>query len=353
MGLVIKGLVLAIFAVVATAFFNPIYFLRIPKVGFMFYALSGGPVPPYFDYTMFRNDSWLLDGDVVVAAGTKCGTNWLMTMVHELRTWNLPEERDFEDIFDVVPWAEFAQYPGITANQRIALWNKRGRWNSTKFPFRVFKSHMTPKPVSESSKSSNFQCLDVAGRPKVKYIAMTRDGRDVINSLESFLRAHSDEFRSMWGGFPPPLESIDTAYKFAIPDENVPILTYLNEWWPYRKHPNVLLLHYSDVYQDVPGSLRQIADFIGMKGITDEAFREIQHRVSIEYMKPRDGKYHMIYGKNLDKTVMTPKGGLIRKGGLGKRKTISEDQERAFREHMSNLLSHDDELMKWYSDRLK
>jgi len=335
--------------------FYPTLFFKIPEVGFIPYAMSGGPIPPYFDFTMFEDDSWLNDGDVVVAVGTKCGTNWMMTMVHELRTWNQPELKDFEDIFDVVPWAEFPQHPGIIGNAkaRIELWDKRGQWNKTEYPFRVFKSHMTPKPMN-GPKNSHFQCLDVVGRPKVKYIAMTRDGRDVMKSLEKFLRIHTKEFRTMWGGFPPPLENMEAAFDFCMPTENIPVLGYIKEWWPYRNHPNVLLLHYGDVHKDIPGTLRKVAEFIGLKHIPAKAFKEIEKRVSIEFMRARDKRYLMRFGHNLDKTIMSDKGGLIRTGGIGTAKDgLNEELDKRFEEHMQKHIGDDSELMKWYKDRMK
>ena len=60
-----------------------------------------------------RNCPWLTEGDVIADCCTKCGTNWLMTIVHELQTWNEPNLRDFNDILEIPPWLELIQYPGI------------------------------------------------------------------------------------------------------------------------------------------------------------------------------------------------------------------------------------------------
>mmetsp|Transcript_24322 Transcript_24322/g.29691 ORF Transcript_24322/g.29691 Transcript_24322/m.29691 type:complete len:280 (-) Transcript_24322:87-926(-) len=278
----------------------------------------------------------------------------MMTMVHELRTWNQPELKDFEDVLDIMPWAEFPQHPGIIGNSkgRIELWNKRGKWNRKEYPFRVFKSHMTPKPI-DGKATSPFQCLDVAGRSKVKYIAMTRDGRDVIKSLEKFLNVHSKEFRNMWGGFPPPLESMEAAFDFSMPTENVPVLDYIKEWWPYRNHPNVLLLHYGEVYKDVPGTLRKLAEFLGLNDISEEDFTEIEKRVSIDFMKSRQDRYLCRFGHDNDKTVFSAKAGIIRKGGVGtSKKHLNEELNQRFEKHLKEKLGDDPELMKWYKERM-
>mmetsp|Transcript_17105 Transcript_17105/g.22378 ORF Transcript_17105/g.22378 Transcript_17105/m.22378 type:complete len:354 (+) Transcript_17105:186-1247(+) len=353
MGILGRAFIVAAVAVLATALFKPVLFFHIPEFGFIPYVMAGGFLPPYMDHTMFDDDSWLKKGDVVVSVGAKCGTNWMMTMVHELRTWNIPEEKDFEDIFDVVPWAEFSQYPGITKEERVNLWNKRERWNSSKFPFRVFKSHMTPIPALKSDRKSRLQCLDIEGRSDVKFIAMTRDGRDVAKSLQKFFLAHSQEFRNLWGGFPPPLNSLDEAFDFVIPNENIAVLEYVKEWWPFRHHPNVLLLHYADVLDDVPGTLRKLAKFIGLQGITEEAYREIEQRVSIEFMKKRSERYRCLCGRNLDLAILPAKNGVIRQGGVGSSSQLSEKHLQMFNEHMDRMFDGDEELKAWYKQRMK
>ena len=76
-------------------------------------------MPPYFDTYAFapcvdpKECTWLAPNDVVVSVCGKCGTNWMMTVVHELRTWDKPHLRDFEDINLISPWAELRVFPGV------------------------------------------------------------------------------------------------------------------------------------------------------------------------------------------------------------------------------------------------
>lgn len=57
--------------------FAPHLVLKVPKIGFILYAILGHEVPPYFDGKIFEHDqAWLRKGDVVIAACTKCGTTW-------------------------------------------------------------------------------------------------------------------------------------------------------------------------------------------------------------------------------------------------------------------------------------
>ena len=40
---------------------------------------------------------------------------------------------------------------------------------------------------------------------------------------------------------------------------------FLAAWWPLRHEPNVLLMHFADMKKDLPGSIRKVADFLGIE----------------------------------------------------------------------------------------
>ena len=46
--------------------------------------------------------------------------------------------------------------------------------------------------------------------------------------------------------------------------------TFINNWWPHRHKPNVLVLHFADMKKDHDGSVRRIADFLGFKPSAEE-----------------------------------------------------------------------------------
>ena len=52
----------------------PNLFLRIPNVGFIPWALTGNPIPPYFDASIYAKEyfhEWAKDGDCIFASGAK------------------------------------------------------------------------------------------------------------------------------------------------------------------------------------------------------------------------------------------------------------------------------------------
>ena len=69
--------------------FKPTLFLKIP-LGFIPWAITGNPMPPYFDASPFEEgefNTWARDGDLVVSAGAKSGTNWMLYCAHQVRHW--------------------------------------------------------------------------------------------------------------------------------------------------------------------------------------------------------------------------------------------------------------------------
>lgn len=63
----------------------PQLFFKIPNVGFIFYAMTGNILPPYFTTEMFdKPEEWLKDGDVIVSTGAKSGTTWMLFCSHQV-----------------------------------------------------------------------------------------------------------------------------------------------------------------------------------------------------------------------------------------------------------------------------
>ena len=81
--------------------------------------LAGELAPPFFDMHAIARCvdpskcDWLKPNDVVVNVCGKCGTNWMMTVVHELRTWDKPHLKEFRDVLDISPWLDLKQFPGV------------------------------------------------------------------------------------------------------------------------------------------------------------------------------------------------------------------------------------------------
>jgi len=247
---------------------KPSLFMSIPNVGFVLWVLTGNTLPPYFSPAAWEESemrTWIKDGDAVVACGAKSGTTWMLQCSHSIRTKGNSKDFPFTDASYSTPWPDFIQTPGESwATQKPLMDSTEvpqgadrpytDLWNHPKYPFRVLKSHYTPKESGGH--------LPVKAFPKVKFLGMARNGLDVVASMVPFFDGHTEEFRETWGGFPPASnnngkegavaaddkEFVDGILKDILPGGNLAGLyfDYVREWWPLRHEPNVLLLHYAD-----------------------------------------------------------------------------------------------------------
>lgn len=168
--------------------FKPQLLLRVPNIGFILWAITGHHVPPFFSTDAWEASemkTWIRDNDVVVATAAKSGTTWMLYCAHQIRVKG-SEEYNFTDVSYSTPWMDMIQTPGLTwADQKpmfeTVLIPEQGNrplkefYDNPAYPFRVFKSHFTPKESGG--------VLPVKEFPKVKFLAMARNGPDVIASL--------------------------------------------------------------------------------------------------------------------------------------------------------------------------
>jgi len=335
---------------------KPELFFKVPHVGFILWAMTGGNMPPYFSWDAWQPEemkTWIKDGDLVVATAAKSGTTWMLYCSHQIRTKG-SDSIDYRDVSISTPWPDLVHKPGMTWAEQKPLFNTtvladgtklKDYWDNPSFPFRIWKSHGTPKniPVKEF--------------PKVKFMAMARNGLDVVNSLIPFFDQHSDEWREQWGGFPPKGSGDIVKDREARVNDVLPggLLTnlyfeYLNEWWPLRNEPNVLFLHYADAVKDLSGTVKKIADFVGV------SLSSAEHKVVVEKcgMKHMKSVTHMFtyavpFNKDFndrDARIMT-KGAMTRKGGIGEGKTTFSEEQIAKWTTAEEKMFVEPGMLKW------
>jgi len=190
--------------------------------------------------------------DVIITPFAKSGTTWLQQIVHTLRTGG---DEDFDDISAVVPWIETAHDLGIDleAPQRAEP--------------RVFKSHLPADRVPGGA----------------RYIVSVRNPGDALVSMYHFMEG--------WF-FEPGSIDIETFArgKFLPHGQGRDYWHHLASWWPRRHDQDVLLLCYELMRTDRAGTVRRIAEFIGVA--PDDALLELTlERSSMEYMLANRHRY--------------------------------------------------------------
>lgn len=231
------------------------------------------------------------ESDVIISPYGKSGTTWLQQIVHGLRTRGA---MDFEEITAAAPWLERAYDLGIDPNAPQVG------------GLRAFKSHLSWDDVPKGG----------------KYICSVRDPKDVLVSFYHFFEG--------WWFEKGAISMEDFAREFFVgrPPERR-YWYHLASWWPQRDNPNVLLLSFEEMKQNLPQTVRTIADFIDIE-LDDELFDIVVRQSSIEFMKANKEKFDDHLMRELsEKLSGLPPGGdssKVREGRVGDHKQeLSEE----------------------------
>jgi hypothetical protein len=174
--------------------------------------------------------------DIFISPFPKCGTTWLQQIVHGLRTRG---DMNFREITEVTLWLEMAHDLGLDLN--------------------------APQPTPRAFKSH----LDWHDIPKgARYLVSFRHPQDALISFYHFFEG--------WWFVPGTVSMTDFANVYFLARRGY--WRHLASWWEQRANPNVLLLTFEDMKEDLTQTVRTIADFIGHE--LDPALQEIVVRQS-------------------------------------------------------------------------
>lgn len=208
----------------------------------------------------FRND------DIVIATYAKSGTTWTQQIVGQL----IFEGAAGIDVPTLSPWVDMRIMPPEAIKGLEAQAHRR-----------FVKTHLPADAMVIS--------------PKAKYIFVGRDGRDVVWSLHNHFIKAKPEIYDMLNNTPGrvgpeigrPPASVHEYYKQWFAGDGFPLWSFwenIRTWWDVRYLPNVKLMHYNDLKRDLAGSIREIADFLGI-AIDEARFPAILRHCSFDYMK--------------------------------------------------------------------
>ena len=246
----------------------------------------------------------LRPSDVVITPYGKSGTTWLQQIVHGLRTRG---DMDFDDISRVVPWIETAYDLGIDLDAP-----QRGH------P-RAFKSHL------------NWHDVPKGGR----YIVSIRNPKDVLVSGYRFMEGWFFEPGSI------PIDVWATE-SFMANREKEGYWQHLRSWWSQRHADNVLLLTYEGMKADLPGTVRTVAQFIGI-ALDAELFDIVVRQSSLPFMLAHKDKFDdRLMREHSEKLADLPPGSdsaKVRKGEVGAHRyelpdAISQQLDEIWREEI-------------------
>lgn len=164
--------------------------------------------------------------DVIISPFAKCGTTWLQQILHGLRTSG---DMRFSDIYEVVPFIDVAPNLGqdLTADQRAAP--------------RVFKSHGTWHEMPRGC----------------RYVVSFRDPKDAAVSFHRFMEGWLVQRGSI---------GVDevVAHPMFLPDSEYSYWTHASSWLAQRGNPDVLLVTFEDMKDNLQGVVEHIATFLSL-----------------------------------------------------------------------------------------
>ena len=182
--------------------------------------------------------------------------------------------------------------------------------------------------------------------PKAKYIYIGRDGRDVAWSMFN----HHSNANDFWyhalndtpGRVGPPIEKptqdIVQYYRDWLDKDGFPFWPFMENiksWWEIRNLPNVHLIHFSNMKEDMPGEIKKVAAFLGIE-IDPSKWEAILEHCSFDYMKKHSTKSVPLGGAFWDGGSDT----FINKGINGRwREVLTEDDQQLYRAVAARELS--------------
>jgi len=217
--------------------------------------------------------------DVFACVYFKSGTNWLMQITLQVIHHGAAE---FEHIHDLVPWPDSPD-----PDYAVPLSDETA-WKNSPTGLRVIKTHREFAQVPYS--------------PDAHYISVVRDPKDACVSGYHFARAEA--MGPMTPSVPNFVEYfLSPAFQFGT------WTAFLESYWNARHRENVLFMTYEEMKQDLAGTVRRIAAFLGVT-LSEDEVEAVVGRSSFDHMKRMEHKFET--GMLLPWSA--PHGAMIRRG---------------------------------------
>lgn len=263
------------------------------------------------------------EGDVFICSYPKSGTTWLQNIVVTLLSKGAHPATG-EHISMFAPFYDVdATWDNSSGKIKAGVgpgFKSMGR--------RVFNTHLRWDMMPRNT----------AGSTKAKYIYVVRDGKDVVTSFYHHLSNQADsggyegsfdDFYDGWlSGTTPYGRWLDHCVSYLGYDGQPPV-------------PEVLVLYYEDMKQDLKGTVKSIANHLDLKLSDAQIEHDILPKVSFQYMKTNQDLYQP------QSVGWKPGYEFIRKGQVGDHKKLLSDGQRArFNEQLRATLPDDCSWLK-------
>jgi aryl sulfotransferase len=224
------------------------------------------------------------DDDIIIGTYAKSGTTWTQQIIAQMMFGGDPDL----EVAEMSPWMDLRVPPKQVKLPEVEAQTHR----------RFLKTHL---PVDA-----------LVFAPQAKYIYIARDGRDVVWSFYNHHTNASDFLYDALNNTPglvgpefeKPTDDIHEYWHDWMNRDGFPLWSFwenIRTWWEIRDLPNVMLIHFESLKQDMEGQMRNMAAFLDIE-IDEDRWPQIAEYCSFDWMKA-----------NATKTV--PLGGEPWKGG--------------------------------------
>jgi len=274
------------------------------------------------------------DGDIIVTTSYKSGTTFTQCILASLILGEIESLAKVED--EVSPWIDKRPEDEPLSETYARLEQQTHQ--------RFIKSH-----------------LAMDGLPyfdNVHYLVVARDPRDVFmsfaNHYGNYTQFAFEQFNdaALPGEPLPPFEKdIHQLWKnwigsgwFDWESEGFPFwgnMHHTQSYWPYRDLPNVHFLHYTDMLNDRPGTIRRIAGWIGHP-VSDEEVQRVADEASFASMKKKAIKADEEAGSEEPQFFAGGNASFINKGTNGRwRDVLTEEDLVLYEDTKARVLAPD------------
>jgi aryl sulfotransferase len=269
------------------------------------------------------------DGDIVISSRSKTGTTWVQ-MICALLIFQTPELP--APLAELSPWLDHLIAPREQVYARLAAQRHR-RFVKTHTPLDGFP-------------------LD----PRATYIVTARHPLDMAVSLYhqggNIDRARVRELtgRSATAEPPEPRPPLREWLLAWIADDDDPreqldslpgVMWHLSDAWARRDQPNVLLVHYDDLLDDLPGQMRRLAGRLDI-AVPDDAWPALVRAATFDSMRDRADTLVPTAGTG----ILKSNAAFFRRGTSGAgREVLSDEEITAYHVRAARLAPPD--LLTW------
>ena len=237
------------------------------------YFMKSGPNFDIYAPSFKLKDHWTCrDTDVLCAVPAKSGTGWAQQICQQLRVGGDTNVNYNQDLLDVQPWidAHFTEMFGPNDERPIKPDPAAGpgafdlNADHVDSSIRVFKSHLTWKNLEGTN---------------CKKLYFYRHSIDCLYSAYRFFCLQILEIDSC---SPHQFATIKIMQGFFEDS-----LENLCDFWEHRNDPNVGFFFYDDVKEDHAGSVKRIAELMGIEPLP-ELIEKVVEQSTVKFMSSEE-----------------------------------------------------------------